>query len=57
MVGKELCKLGLKRLLLLKNETRRDEVMPDLGDIGQMLGLEVDGMALIVEFPLTPPIC
>ena len=22
-----------------------------------MLGLEVDGMALIVEFPLTPPIC
>ena len=22
-----------------------------------MLGLEVDGMALIVEFPLTPPVC
>ena len=40
-----------------RNETRRDEVMPDLGDIGQMLGLEVDGMAFIVEFPLTPPIC
>ena len=38
------------------NETRRDEVMPDLGDIGQMLGLEVDGMALTVEFPLTPSI-
>ena len=31
-----------------RNETRRDEVMPDLGDKGLMLGLEVDGMALIV---------
>ena len=31
-----------------RNETRRDEVMQDLGDKGQMLGLEVDGMALIV---------
>ena len=40
-----------------RNETRRDEVMPDFGDIRQMLGLEVDGVALIVEFPLTPPIC
>ena len=40
-----------------RNETRRDEVMPDLGDMGQMFGLEVDGVALIVEFPLTPPIC
>ena len=39
-----------------RNETRRDEVMPDLGDIGQMLGLEVDDMALTVEFPLTPAI-
>ena len=39
-----------------RNETRRDEVMPDLGDIGQMFGLEVDGMALTVEFPLTPAI-
>ena len=36
------------------NETRRDEVMPDFGDICQMLGLEVDGVSLIVEFPLTP---
>ena len=36
-----------------RNETRRDEVMPDLGDKGQMFGLEVDGMALTVEFPLT----
>ena len=40
-----------------RNETRHDEVMLDLGDIGQVLGLEVDGMALIDEFPLTPPIC
>ena len=39
-----------------RNEMRRDEVMPDLGDIGQMLGLEVEGMALTVEFPLTPAI-
>ena len=36
-----------------RNETRRDEMMPDLGDKGQMFGLEVDGMALTVEFPLT----
>ena len=39
-----------------RNETRRDEVMPDLRDIGQMLDLEVDGMTLTVEFPLTPAI-
>ena len=39
-----------------RNETRRDEVMPDLGNKGQMFGLEVDGMALTVEFPLTPTI-
>ena len=31
-----------------QNETRRDEVMPDLGDKCQMLGLKVDGMALII---------
>ena len=40
-----------------RNETRRDEVMPEFGDIRQMLGLEVDGVALIVEFPLTLPVC
>ena len=44
-------------LVLRRNETRRDEVMPDLRDIGQMLGLKMDGVALIVEFPLTSPIC
>ena len=38
------------------DETRRDEVMPDLGDIVQVLGLELDSMALAVEFPLTPAI-
>ena len=38
------------------NETRRDEVMLDFGDKCQMLGLEVDDMPLIVEFPLTPPV-
>ena len=40
-----------------RNETRRDEVMPDFGDIGQMLGLEVDDVPIIVEIPLTPPVC
>ena len=39
-----------------RNETRHDEVMPDLWDKGQMFGLEVNGMALTVEFLLTPPI-
>ena len=40
-----------------RNETRRDEVMPDLGDIGQMFGLKMDDVALIVEFPFTPSVC
>ena len=39
-----------------RNETRRDEVMPDLGDKGQMFGLEVDGVALTVEFSLARPL-
>ena len=39
-----------------RNETRHDEMMPDLGDKGQMFGLEVNGMALTIEFPLTPAI-
>ena len=38
------------------NETRRDEVMRDLGYKGQMLGLEVHGVPFIVELPLPPPI-
>ena len=40
-----------------RNVTRRDEVMLNFGDIGQMLGLEVDGVPIIVELPLTPPVC
>ena len=40
-----------------RNEARRDKVMQDFRDICQMLGLEVDGVALIVEFLLTPPVC
>ena len=40
-----------------QNETRRDEVMQDFGDIGQILGLEVDSVPIIVELPLTPPVC
>ena len=43
--------------VLRQNETRRDEGMLDFGDICQMLGLEVDGVTLIVEFPLIPPVC
>ena len=39
-----------------QNETRRDEVMPDFGDTGQMLGLEVDSVPIIVELPLTSPV-
>ena len=40
-----------------RNEMRRDEVMPDFGDIGQMLGFEVDAVPIIVELLLTPPVC
>ena len=39
-----------------RDETRRHEVMPDLGDIGQMLGLEVNNVPFIVELPLSPPV-
>ena len=39
-----------------RNETRRDEVMPDFGDKGQMLGLKVDDVPIIVDLPLTPPV-
>ena len=38
------------------NETRRDEVMQDLRNIGQMLGLEVHGVPFIVKLPLTSPV-
>ena len=39
-----------------RNETRRDEVMPDLRGEGQMLGLEIDRMARTIDSPLTPTI-
>ena len=39
-----------------RNKTRRDEVMPDLRYKGQIFGLEMDCMALIIDFPLTPAI-
>ena len=39
-----------------QNETRRDEVMPHLGNIGQMFGLEVHGVPFAIELPLTPPV-
>ena len=32
-------------------------MMPDFGDIGQILGLEVDSVPIIVKLPLTPPVC
>ena len=39
-----------------RNETRRDEVMPYLGNIGQMFGLEVHGVPFTIELRLTPPV-
>ena len=39
-----------------RNKTRRDEVIPDLRYEGQMLGLEMDGMACAIDFPLAPAI-
>ena len=39
-----------------RNETLRDEVMLDFRDIGQILGLEMDGVPIIIELPLTPPV-
>ena len=39
-----------------RNETRCDKVMPHLGNIGQMFGLEVHGVPFAIEFPLTQPV-
>ena len=39
-----------------RNETRRDEVMPFLRDIGQMFGLEVHSVPFTIDLPLTPPV-
>ena len=38
------------------DETRCDEVMPHLWDKGQVFGLEMNCMALVVNFLLTPTI-
>ena len=38
------------------NETRHDEVMPHLGNIGKMFGLEVHCMPFAIELPRTLPV-
>ena len=38
------------------NETRRDKVMPHLGNIGQIFGLEVHSVPFTIELPLTLPV-
>ena len=38
------------------NETRSDEVMPDLGDVGQMFGLEVARKPVTIHFPAPLPV-
>ena len=37
-----------------QDKTRSDEVMPNLGNEGQMLGLEIDCVARTIDPPLTP---
>ena len=39
-----------------RNETRCDEVMPYLRNVGHMFSLEVHNVPFIVKFPLTVPI-
>ena len=39
-----------------RNETRSDEVMPDLGHVGQMFGLEVPRKPVIIQFPVPLPV-
>ena len=36
-----------------RDKTRSDDVMPNLGNVGQMLGLKIDRMACTVDPPLT----
>ena len=40
-----------------RDETRGDKMMSHLRYIGQMFGLELHAVALVVQFPLTLPIC
>ena len=37
-----------------RDKTRSDEVVPNLGNVGQMLGLEIYRMAYTIDPPLTP---
>ena len=37
-----------------RDKTRSDEVMPNLGNEGQMLGLKIDRVARTIDPPLTP---
>ena len=37
-----------------RDKTRSDKVVPNFGNVGQMLGLEIDRMARTVDPPLTP---
>ena len=39
-----------------RNETRLDEVMSHLGNIGQMFGLEVHYVPFAIELPRTLPV-
>ena len=39
-----------------RDETRCDEVMPDLRNVGQVFGLEVHSVPFIVKFLLTLPV-
>ena len=36
-----------------RDKTRSDEVMPNLGNVGQMLGLEINCVARTIDPPLT----
>ena len=40
-----------------RDEMRGDKMVSRIRYIGQMFGLEVHGVALVVQFPLTLPIC
>ena len=39
-----------------REETQCDEVMPNLGDVGQMFSLEVHCVPFTIKFPLTLPV-
>ena len=42
--------------ILRRNETRCDEVMPYLRDVGQMFGIEMHCMPFTIYLPLTLPV-